>query len=114
MAEDFGVTSAFWNFIAPDDLLLMTGKLTDRLVRYGDREGTLHEKFAEPWFFQWLVGWQPLSWFRLAATHTAMAATASQLRLLQVPGAGLGWPGGEERQQLEQRRRANKRAMMVR
>ncbi|MEN8006002.1 MAG: hypothetical protein ABFS42_03265 [Candidatus Krumholzibacteriota bacterium] len=65
--------SAFWNFFAPDDLLLMTGRLTERLVRYRGRVDIYHEKADQPWFFQWLIGWRFTSWFRTTFTHTAMA-----------------------------------------
>jgi len=65
--------SGFLNFFAPDELLLTTGRLSKRLVRYGDAEGVAHEKNAHPWFFQWLIGWRVTSWFRATFTHAAMA-----------------------------------------
>jgi len=63
----------FWDFIAPDDLLLMTGLLTEQMISYRDEEAEHHEKLARPWFFQWLVGWRLTSWFRTTLTSTAMA-----------------------------------------
>jgi hypothetical protein len=65
--------SGFWNFIAPEDLLLMTGKLSKQRITYQDEEGESHEKYDEPWFFQWLLSWEFTSWFRTTFTHTAMA-----------------------------------------
>ena len=65
----------FWNFLAPEDLLLRTGRLSERQVRFREDEG-VREKTAHPWFFQWLVGWELTAWFRAAVTHTAMAARA--------------------------------------
>jgi hypothetical protein len=71
--QPFHWGSGFWDFIAPDDLLLMTGRLSEQLVRYRDSEGELQEKNDHPWFFQWLIGWEFTSWFRTTLTHTAMA-----------------------------------------
>lgn len=66
--------SRFLNFFAPDELLLTTGVLSERLVRYQDAEEQLYEKTAHPWFFQWLIGWRVTPWFRATFTHAAMAA----------------------------------------
>lgn len=66
--------SGFLNFFAPDELLLLTGRLSKRVVRYQDENRDFHEKTAHPWFFQWLIGWKVTSWFRATFTHAAMAA----------------------------------------
>ena len=66
--------SGFLSFLAPDELLMSTGRLSERLVRSRDENEILHEKMAHPWFFQWLVGWRVTSWFRATFTHAAMAA----------------------------------------
>lgn len=71
--QPFDWGSPLANFFAPDELLLMTGRLSERLVRYGDENHDLHEKNAHPWFFQWLIGWKLTSWFRATFTHAAMA-----------------------------------------
>ena len=51
----------------------MTGKLSEQRITYKDEEGESHEKYDEPWFFQWLLSWEFTSWFRTTLTHTAMA-----------------------------------------
>jgi len=53
---------------------MRAGYLSSRDIRFQNEWGVTTKR-ANPWFFEWLVGWQPLPWFRLAATHTAMAAT---------------------------------------
>ncbi len=71
--EPFVWGSGFLNFFAPDELLLMTGRLSAQQIRYGDENQEIHEKTAHPWFFQWLIGWKVTSWFRATFTHAAMA-----------------------------------------
>ncbi len=69
----FAWGGGFWDFLAPEDLLLRTGRLSKRQVRFREDDG-VGEKTAHPWFFQWLVGWELTDWFRAAVSHTAMAA----------------------------------------
>lgn len=64
----------FMKWLAPDDLLMRVGPLSPRDIRFRNESGITF-KHAAPWFFEWLVGWEPVSWLRVAATHTAMAAT---------------------------------------
>ena len=66
--------SGFVGALAPAELLLSTGRLTERPITFRDADGTQHEKIAHPWFFQWLVGWRITSWVRTTFTHAAMAA----------------------------------------
>ena len=75
------VWSGLMTHAAPDNLLLRSGRLTERRVRYGDPWGR-QEKTAAPWFFQWLVGWDVTGWFRTTFTHTVMA----------TPREGTLWP----------------------
>lgn len=80
---------------APDNLLLRAGKLTARQVRYGDPWGEV-EKIAEPWFFQWLVGWDVTSWFRTSFTQTVMATAREgtlwpDLLQINFPLIGTTW-----------------------
>lgn len=64
----------FMKWLAPDDLLMRVGQLSGQDVRFHNEAGVTVKR-AHPWFFEWLVGWEPVSWLRVAATHTAMAAT---------------------------------------
>lgn len=70
--------------LAPTDLLLRTGSLSERVVRYRDERGR-HSWRTRPWFFQWLLGWEITSWFRLAAEHSALAAAQDGTLWLDVP-----------------------------
>jgi len=72
--------SGLWRYLSPANLLVSSGPLSDRLIRFHDGDGN-QEKTATPWFFQWLVGWQ-VEWFRFAVVHTAIAA----------PREGTLWP----------------------
>ncbi|MFT5784047.1 MAG: hypothetical protein ACI9JE_001370 [Candidatus Krumholzibacteriia bacterium] len=58
--------------LAPDQLLLRTGLLSSRRVAYTDEFG-LQVKQANPWFMQWLVGWNVTPWFRAHFTHSVMS-----------------------------------------
>lgn len=70
----FHADSRFLDLLAPEDLMLSAGRLSARTVRYRDEDDVLHLKTDEPWFFQWLVGWQITSWFRVTLIHAAMAS----------------------------------------
>ena len=65
--------SGFWRHVAPSHLLLRTGLLSPQNSRFRRPDGSYWEEERHPWFFQWLVGWQPVPWFRLTFSHTAMA-----------------------------------------
>ncbi len=67
--------------LAPDQLLLRTGLLSEQTIAFHLENSTQTEE-ANPWFFQWLVGWDVTSWFRAHFTHTVMAA----------PREGTLWP----------------------
>ena len=64
--------SGFMGFVAPDNLVMRAGQLSERTVDFRDSFGN-QEITASPWFFQWLLGWEVTSWFRMTFTHTAMA-----------------------------------------
>lgn len=93
-------TSAFqWNsfmsFVAPDHFLLRAGQLTDRTVKWSDIYGR-HEKEANPYFFQWLIGWNITSWFRTSLTHTVLATAREgtlwpDLLQINFPLIGATW-----------------------
>ena len=85
----------FMKWLAPDDLLLRVGHLSSQDIRFNNESGVTTRR-DHPWFFEWLVGWQPLSWFRLAATHTAMAAAEEgtlwpDLPQINFPIVGTTW-----------------------
>ncbi len=65
-----------WNGIfthlAPDQMLLRSGILSERMVTWHDSTDH-YSKEANPYFFQWLVGWNITSWFRTNLTHSVMA-----------------------------------------
>lgn len=65
--------SGWWRLVVPVDLLLRCGPVSTTDVRYQTADG-LEVGRQHPWFFQWLVGWRPVNWFRFTATHTALAA----------------------------------------
>ncbi len=62
----------FMTHLAPDQLLIRTGLLSERTIQWNDTYGR-HTKVANPYFFQWLLGWNITSWFRTQFTHTVMA-----------------------------------------
>ncbi len=81
--------------LAPDNLLFRTGKLSNRDVYFKDEWGN-QEKQAQPWFFQWLVGWEVTSWFRATFTHMAMATAREgtlwpDLLQINFPLIGTTW-----------------------
>lgn len=85
--------------LAPDQMLLRAGLLSSRTVDFQDEYGT-HRKQDEPWFFQWLVGWQLTPWFRTQLTHSVMVNAREGTLwpdLLQVnfPLVGTTWREGE-------------------
>lgn len=67
------VWRGFWRYLAPNALLLRTGLLSAQASHFLQSDGTLWQDTKQPWFFQWLIGWQPWQWFRFNFTHTAMA-----------------------------------------
>ncbi len=92
-----------WNGImthlAPDETLLRVGSLSRRTVRYNDEFGS-YAKEANPWFFQWLVGWNITSWFRTTVTHSVMATAREgtlwpDLLQINFPLIGATWREGE-------------------
>ena len=87
--------SGIMTHLAPDQTLLRVGQLSRRDVGFGDEFGR-HDKFARPWFFQWLVGWNVTSWFRADATHTVMAVAREgtlwpDLLQINFPLIGTTW-----------------------
>jgi hypothetical protein len=70
--------------VAPEDLLLRVGVLSQRQVRVKDPRGDYWQE-SRPWFFQWLMGWEVTSWFRTTMTHTAMAAPREKTLWLDLP-----------------------------
>ncbi len=81
--------------LAPDQTLLRAGLLSERTVTYQDSLGN-YAKEANPWFFQWLVGWNVTSWFRTHFTHTVMATAREgtlwpDLFEINFPRAGTTW-----------------------
>jgi hypothetical protein len=60
--------------LAPSELLLRAGLLSERTVRFATLEGPI-TTFQHPWFMEWQVGWRPTSWSRFTATHAVMAAS---------------------------------------
>lgn len=67
--------------LAPENFLLRAGRLSRREIRYEDEYGRQIRE-AEPWFFQWLMGWKPWNWLRLTCTQGTMA----------TPREGTLWP----------------------
>jgi hypothetical protein len=89
------VWSGVMKHAAPDYLLLRSGLLSERTVRYSDNRG-VHTKEARPWFFQWLVGWNVTGWFRTTFTHTVMATAREgtlwpDLGQINFPLIGTTW-----------------------
>jgi len=85
--------------LAPDQLLLRTGLLSQRRVAHTDEYG-LQVKDANPVFMQWLVGWNVTSWFRTHVTHTVMASPREgtlwpDLLQLNFPVIGTTWREGD-------------------
>ncbi len=87
--------SGFLKPFAPTDLLFRAGRLSRREARYQDQYG--HQaKRAHPWFFQWLMGWQPASFFRVACTQGTMATAREgtlwpDLMQVNFPLIGTTW-----------------------
>jgi len=87
--------TGFMKWLAPDDLLMRVGYLSSQDIRYHNESG-LTIKHDHPWFFEWLIGWEPVSWLRVAATHTAMAAAEEgtlwpDLMAINFPIIGTTW-----------------------
>ncbi len=85
----------FMTHLAPDETLFRAGVLSHRKVYYNDIYG-LHSKDDNPWFFQWLVGWNVTSWFRTNFTHTVMATARDgslwpDLLQINFPVIGTTW-----------------------
>ncbi len=91
--------SGFMTHLAPDQTLLRAGLLSKRTVTFNDIYGQYaHE--ANPWFFQWLVGWNITSWFRTQFTHTVMATPREgtlwpDLLQINFPVIGTTWREGD-------------------
>jgi len=88
-----------WNglmtHLAPDRMLLRTGLSSEQKVSWSDVY-TRNSKEANPYFFQWLLGWDITSWFRTNFTHSVMATAREGTLwpdLLQVnfPIIGTTW-----------------------
>lgn len=87
--------SGLMTHLAPDQTLLRAGLLSRRVVIYRDEFGSTARQ-TDPWFFQWLVGWNVTPWFRTHFTHTVMATAREGTLwpdLLQVnfPLVGTTW-----------------------
>jgi len=81
--------------LAPDQMLLRTGLLSRRTVTYHDEFGH-YAKEANPWFFQWLIGWNITPWFRTHFTHSVMATAREgtlwpDLLQINFPVIGTTW-----------------------
>ena len=66
--------SGIMRWLAPSELLLRAGTLSERQVRLFPASGLVLTR-QNPWFMEWLLGWEPVSWFRFTATQAAMAAS---------------------------------------
>jgi Capsule assembly protein Wzi len=66
--------SGIFTHLAPDQMLLRTGLLSEQTISFHSEDDHF-TKDANPWFFQWLVGWNVTSWFRAHFTHSVMAAS---------------------------------------
>ena len=73
--------SGIMTHAAPDHLLLRAGLLSRQTIQYQTEWGLVRRE-AEPWFMQWLVGWDVTTWFRTTFSQTTMAA----------PREGTLWP----------------------
>ena len=87
--------SGFMAPFAPENFLLRAGRLSRREVRYTDEFGR-QTQLARPWFFQWLLGWQPASFLRVTCTHGAMATARKgtlwpDLMQINFPVIGTTW-----------------------
>jgi hypothetical protein len=87
--------SGFMTHLAPDQMLLRTGQLSERTVAWGDIYGR-YAKEAKPYFFQWLIGWNITSWFRTNFTHSVMATAREgtlwpDLLQINFPLIGTTW-----------------------
>jgi len=91
--------SGMMTHLAPDQALLRAGLLSSRTVDYQDEIGN-HTKRDEPWYFQWLVGWQLTSWFRTQFTHSVVVNAREgtlwpDLLQINFPLVGTTWREGE-------------------
>lgn len=91
--------SGLMTHLAPDQLLMRAGLLSERTVRWNDIYG-LHSKEANPYFFQWLLGWNVTSWFRTTFTHSVMATAREgtlwpDLLQINFPVIGTTWREGD-------------------
>ena len=89
------VWSGIMTHAAPDHLLLRAGRLSEQTLRYQDEWGHV-SRDDEPWFMQWLVGWDVTGWFRASFCQSTMANARSGTLwpdLLQVnfPVIGTTW-----------------------
>jgi Capsule assembly protein Wzi len=81
--------------LAPHDLLLRAGILSEREGRYRNEWGQ-QSWTTRPWFMQWLLGWEVTRWFRFSTEHTVMAATEEgtlwwDLPQINFPVVGTTW-----------------------
>jgi hypothetical protein len=67
------VWSGIMTHAAPDHLFMRAGLLSRRSSRYQEPSGFVFKQ-DEPWFMQWLLGWEVTDWFRASFTHTVMAS----------------------------------------
>jgi len=88
-----------WNGIltplAPSQLLIRAGSLSQRTISWSDNHG-LQNKEANPYFFQWLLGWDVTSWFRTSITHSVVATAREgtlwpDLLQINFPVIGTTW-----------------------
>lgn len=87
--------SGLMNLLAPSHALMRVGSLSSRTVYFQDEWGRQNRE-AAPWFMQWLVGWQPVSWFRVGASHSVMAVSFDgtlwpDLLQINFPLVGTTW-----------------------
>ena len=90
------VWSGIWRYLGPSALLVRTGVLSAQNTRFRQGDGSFWESYAHPWFFQWLIGWQPVSWARVTFSHTAMATAIDgtlwpDLLQINFPKLGTTW-----------------------
>ncbi len=87
--------SGIMRWLAPSDLLLRVGSLSSREVRFFPPAGTIITE-QHPWFMEWLVGWEPVSWFRFTASQGTMVASQDgslwpDLLQINFPVIGTTW-----------------------
>ncbi len=81
--------------LAPSELLLRVGLLSEREVTFGTDTGIVRTHQA-PWFMEWQVGWRPTAWSRFTATHAVMVASQDgslwpDLLQINFPVTGTTW-----------------------